>query len=125
MQSLMRKYIPLAAALAIIAVLAAAILANGEVFSFSAPGTSDSVDRAPADQSQPQDFAGAGSQFYYFGPDFLCQVFADTTIGCFGSDTHGIVSTVPTETGFTNIDGEIHMPAPIIRQPNLIVVGVR
>ena len=101
----MRKFIPIAAALTIVALFAAAILASGEVLSFSAPGVADSVDRAPADQAQPQDFAGAGSQFYYFGPDFMCQIFSDSTIGCFGSDTDNIVSNVPTETGFTNIDG--------------------
>ena len=101
----MRKFIPMAAALAIIAVLASAILASGEVFSFSVPGTGDSADRTPANQSQPQDFAGAGSQFYYFGPDFMCQIFSDSTIGCFGSNTNNIVSNVPTETSFTNIDG--------------------
>ena len=101
----MRKFIPLTAALALVALLAVTILASKNAFSFSTPGAGDSVDRAPANQSQPQDFAGAGSQFFYFGPDFMCQIYADSGIGCFGSDAHNVVSSVPSETGFTNIDG--------------------
>ena len=76
----MKRFISVAAALAIVLVVAAvAILASGEVLSFSAPGSDVSVGgRAPADQAQPQDFAGAGSQSYYFGPDFMCQIYTNT-----------------------------------------------
>ena len=103
----MKRFISVAAALAIVVVAAVAILASGEVLSFSAPGSDVSVgDRAPADQAQPQDYYGAAISHYYFGPDFMCQIYSDTTtIECFGSNTHGVVSSVPTETGFTFIDG--------------------
>ena len=102
----MRKYIPIVAAMAVVVLLGAAILASGEALSFSVPGAGDSVvERAPVDQAEPQDFAGAGSQFYYFGPDFMCQIYANTTIGCFGSNANNVISNVPRETGFTNIDG--------------------
>ena len=102
----MKRFIPVAAAVAIVVVAAVAILASGEVLSFSAPGSDVSVDdRAPADQAQPQDYEGSGSQLYYFGPDFMCLIYTDTTIDCFGSNTHGVVSGVPSGTGFTHIDG--------------------
>ena len=58
----MRRFISVAAALAIVVVAAVAILASGEVLSFSTPGSDVSVgDRAPADQAQPQDYEGSGS----------------------------------------------------------------
>ena len=103
----MRRYIPIAAALAVVVLLGAAIVASGEVLSFSVPGAGDSVvERAPADQSQPQDFGGSGSQFHYFGPDFMCLIYVDTnSIECFGSDANNVVSGVPAGTGFTQIDG--------------------
>ena len=102
----MKRFISVAAALAIVVVAAVAILASGEVLSFSAPGSDVSVgDRAPADQAQPQDFGGSGSQYYYFGPDFMCLVYSTGRIECFGSNTHNVVSGVPSGTGFTTVDG--------------------
>ena len=103
----MKRFIPVAAALAIVVVAAVAILASGEVLSFSAPGASDSVaDREPVDQAQPQDFDGTGSPLYYFGPDFMCLIYSDSnSVECFGSDTNNVVSGVPVGTGFTQIDG--------------------
>ena len=56
----MKRFISVAAAVAIVVVAAVAILASGEVLSFSAPGSDVSVgDKAPVDQAQPQDFAGS------------------------------------------------------------------
>ncbi len=102
----MRRFISVAAALAIVVVAAVAILASGEVLSFSTPGSDVSVgDRAPADQAQPQDYEGSGSQNHYFGPDFMCQIYTEGNIDCFGSNTHNVVSGVPSGTGFTHIDG--------------------
>ena len=102
----MRKFIPVAAALAIVALLAVTILTSESIFSFSNPGTGDSADRAPADQSQPQDFTGSGSEAFYFGPDFICLIYSDSnSIECFGSDANNVVSGVPAGTGFTQIDG--------------------
>ena len=103
----MKRFIPMAAAVAIVVVAAVAILASGEVLSFSAPGAGDSVlDIAPADQAQPRDFKGTGSPFYYFGPDFMCLIYSGTnSIECSGSDTNNVVSEVPVGTGFTQIDG--------------------
>ena len=103
----MRRFISVAAALAIVVVAAVAILASGEVLSFSAPGSDVSVgDKAPADQAQPQDYYGEATRGFYFGPDFMCLIYGDTTtIECFGSDTGGVVSSAPTNTGFSFIDG--------------------
>ena len=103
----MKRFIPVAAALAIVVVAAVAILASGEVLSFSAPGSDVSVgDRAPADQAQPQDFGADSLENYYFGSDFMCLIYGNTdNIECFGSDADGIVSGVPVGTGFTRIDG--------------------
>ena len=102
----MRKFIPVAAALAIVALLAVTILTSESIFSFYTPGTGDSADRAPADQAQPQDFTGAGSEAFYFGPDFMCLIYSDSSsIECFGSDANNVVSGVPVGTGFTQIDG--------------------
>ena len=101
----MRKYIPIGAALAIVVLFAAAIFASGEVLSFSAPGDAVSMgDKAPADQAEPQDY-NVNSESYYFGPDFMCQIFVGGTIGCYGADTHDVVSEVPSGTGFSQIDG--------------------
>ena len=101
----MKKYIPMGAALAIVALFAVAIFASGDVLSFSAPGADVSVgDKAPADQSQPQDY-NVSSESYYFGPDFMCQIFVEGSIGCYGSDAYDVVSEVPGGTGFTQIDG--------------------
>lgn len=94
----------IAVALAIVSVFAVAMMAGGEALSFNS-GDFHVVNDAPPNQSQPQDFAGAGSQFYHFGADYMCQLYTNFTIECFGSDEHGIVSDVPTVTGFTNIDG--------------------
>ena len=103
----MRKYIPIAAALAVVVLFGVAIMASGEVLSFSVPGAGDSVvERVPADQSQPQDFGEASTEGYYFGPDFMCLIYGNTnSIECFGSDADGIVSNAPVGTGFTRIDG--------------------
>lgn len=102
----MKRYIPIAAALAVAVLLGAAIMASGEALSFSVPGTGDSVvERGPAGQVEPQDFDGAGSQYYYFGPDFMCLIYLDSTVDCFGSNRDNVVSGAPTGTGFTNIDG--------------------
>ena len=103
----MKRFISVAAALAIVVVAAVAILASGEVLSFSAPGADVSVgDRAPADQAQPQDFGADSLENYYFGSDFMCLIYGNTdNIECFGSDADGIVSGVPVGTGFTRIDG--------------------
>ena len=103
----MKKYIPMGAALAIVALFAVAIFASGDVLSFSVPGDSNPVvERAPSDQSQPQDFTGTGSEKFYFGPDFMCLIYSDTnSIECFGSDSNNVVSGVPVGTGFTQIDG--------------------
>ena len=101
----MKRFISVAAALAIVVVAAVAILASGEVLSFSAPGAGDSViDIAPADQAQPRDY-DASSERYYFGPDFMCQIFVEGNIGCYGSDAHDVVSEVPSGVGFSQIDG--------------------
>ncbi len=100
----MRKYIPITVALAIVSVFAVAIVASGEVLSFNSDDT-HAVNDVPSNQSQPQDFAGAGSRLYHFGPDYMCLIYTTSTVECFGSDEHGIVSNVPTVTGFTNIDG--------------------
>ncbi len=102
----MRRYIPIAVALAVVVLLGAAIVASGEVLSFSVPGAGDSVvERVPAGQVEPQDFDGAGSQYYYFGPDFMCLIYSNSTVDCFGSNRYNVVSGAPTGTGFTNIDG--------------------
>ena len=100
---MMKRFIPMAAALAIVVVAAVAILASGEVLSFSAPGSDVSVgDRMPADQAQPQDI---DREDYYFGPDFMCLIYSSDQLDCVGSDAHGVVSGVPSGTGFTRIDG--------------------
>ena len=103
----MRRFISVAAALAIVVVAAVAILASGEVLSFSAPGSDVSVgDKAPADQAQPQDYYGEATRGFYFGPDFMCAIYSNTTtIECFGSNTHGVVSSTPQNAGFSFIDG--------------------
>ena len=103
----MKRFIPVAAAVAIVVVAAVAILASGEVLSFSAPGSDVSVDdRAPADQAQPQDYYGEATRGFYFGPDFMCAIYSNTTtIECFGSNTHGVVSSTPQNAGFSFIDG--------------------
>ena len=99
----MKRFISVAAALAIVVVAAVAILASGEVLSFSAPGSDVSVgDRMPADQAQPQDI---DREDYYFGPDFMCLIYSSDQLDCVGSDAHGVVSGVPSGTGFTRIDG--------------------
>lgn len=101
----MRKMISIVFALAIVALFAAAIFASGEVLSFSAPGSDVSViDRAPADQAEPQDY-NVSTESYYFGPDFMCQIFVEGSVECYGSDAHDVVSEVPSGTGFTQIDG--------------------
>jgi len=102
----MRKFIPVTLAIAIVAVAAVAILTSSEALSFSDISINNPVgNEMPPNQSQPQDFAGAGSQFYYFGPDFMCQIFLDTTISCYGSNANGVVSNTPNITGFSNVDG--------------------
>ena len=103
----MRKLLALAATLAVMVALTAALFTDREILSFSEPDidTHTASNSVPPNQSQPQDFAGAGSQYYYFGPDFICQVFTNTTVRCYGSDSDGVVSNVPTQTGFTNVDG--------------------
>ena len=90
---------------AIVVVAAAAIFASSEALSFSAPEDSKfAAERAPADQAQPQDYVD--NQFFYFGPDFMCLLYVDAgTVECFGSDTNGVVSSAPTDEGFTHIDG--------------------
>ena len=103
----MRRFISMAAALAIVVVAAVAILASGEVLSFSTPGSDVSVgDKAPADQAQPQDYYGEATRGFYFGPDFMCAIYSNTTtIECYGSNTHGVVSSTPQNAGFSFIDG--------------------
>ncbi len=102
----MRKYIPIAAALAVVVLLGAALMASGEVLSFSAPGAGDTVaERVPSDQAEPQDFAGNSVENYYFGPDFMCLIYSGDSLECFGSDADGVVSGAPEGTGFTRIDG--------------------
>ena len=102
----MKKLLAFAAAIAVIGGLAFAMLADRQVLSFSEPKPNAKTSNVvPPNQSQPQDFDGAGSQFYYFGPDFMCQVFVNTTVRCYGSDAHGVVSDTPSGTGFTNVDG--------------------
>ena len=104
---MMRKYILIGATLAVVVLLGAAIMASGEVLSFSVPGAGDSVAKGvPTDQSQPQDFGETSTEGYYFGPDFMCLIYGDTnSIECFGSDADGVVSGAPVGTGFTRIDG--------------------
>ena len=80
-------------------------MASGEVLSFATTDDSHAVGDVPPNQTQPQDYSGGGSQYHYFGPDFMCEIYLDTTIGCFGFNTHGVVSHVPTVSGFSNIDG--------------------
>ena len=99
-----KKLMPIAAALLFVAI-AAAIFASGNALSFSLP-TSDKD--APAAQQQnippqPQDFVDDESR--YFGPDFMCLIYSNDTIECFGSDADDIVSDAPTKSGFTRIDG--------------------
>ena len=102
----MRKLLAIAAAIAVIGGLAFAMLTDKEVLSFSEPNLNTRVENSmPPNQAQPQDFVGEGSQFYYFGPDFMCQIVADTTVSCFGSDEHNVVSDTPDGTGFTYVDG--------------------
>ena len=100
----MRKLLAFAAAIVIVAGLAFTMF-DRQVLSFSEPSNARVTNSMPPNQAQPQDFAGAGSQFYYFGPDFICQIFSDTTISCYGSDAHNVVSNTPSGTGFTNVDG--------------------
>lgn len=101
----MRKLLAITVAIAVIGGLAVTMLADKQVLSFSEPFDTRVENATPSNQVQPQDFAGAGSQFYYFGPNFMCQIFTDTTVVCYGSDTHGVVSSTPNITGFTNVDG--------------------
>ena len=101
-----RQLMPIAVALLVIAIAAVTILTSGEALSFSSPGSNVSAgDNSPANQSQPQDYTGSGAEAYYFGPDFMCLIYTDSTIDCFGSDTHSVVSSAPSKTGFTQIDG--------------------
>ena len=101
----MRKLIAFAAAIAVMVVFAFTILSDKVVLSFSEPLNIGVENTTPPNQAQPQDFGGSGLQFSYFGPDFYCQIYTDFRVRCFGSDEHGVVSDVPNETGFTQVDG--------------------
>ena len=103
----MRKYIPIAAALAVVVLLGAAIMASGEVLSFSVPGAGDSVvERAPSGQVEPQDYYGEATRAFYFGPDFMCLIYGDTTtIECLAPTLTELYPPLPQIRGFSFIDG--------------------
>lgn len=104
----MKNITPIVAALLVMAVAAITLFASGNVLSFSLP-TTDDVASVTQQQNavppEPQDFS-VSSAYYYFGPDFMCLTYVDTTtIECQGSDAHNVVSAAPRVAGFTQIDG--------------------
>lgn len=93
----MRKILPLALAVAIVAVAAVAILTSSEVLSFS---MSEDRNDAPAHRYNDE-----VQTDYHFAPDFMCMLDDYGAIECLGSNAHGVISKAPAMSGFTEIDG--------------------
>ena len=93
----MRKFIPVALAVAIVMIAAVAILTSSKALSFSlSPDNSDSPSPLYSDDMRDN---------YHFGPDFICMIDENSSIECLGSDEHGVVANAPSLSGFTDIDG--------------------